>query len=134
RVPGPSVALEARLRQRPCARDRPRGTRRGGHSPFNLGLAERAAGQAARATGGHADSEAHLARALDAFLSTDAAFEAGMTRLDLARALAFRGEAEGARAQLAAAVRALSATGAPRRVAEAHDLARSLDLGPVEPR
>ena len=55
-----------------------------------------------------------------------------MTRLDLARTLALRGDADGARTQLAAALRALAATGAPRRVAEAHDLARSLGLGPVE--
>jgi DNA-binding SARP family transcriptional activator/tetratricopeptide (TPR) repeat protein len=102
-------------------------------SPFNVGLAERAAGRAARATGAEADGEAHLSRALEAFLSNDAAFEAGMTRLDLARALAARGEAEGARAQLRAAVRELSETGAPRRVAEAQELARSLGLGVVEP-
>jgi len=37
-------------------------------SPFNVGLAERAAGRATRAAGDEAASEAHLCRALEAFL------------------------------------------------------------------
>jgi tetratricopeptide (TPR) repeat protein len=102
-------------------------------SPFNVGLAERAAGRAARVTGDAGASEAHLSRALEAFRSTGAAFEAGMTRLDLARALAARGEPEAAQAHLMEAIRALAASGVPRRVAEARDLARSLGLQSVEP-
>jgi hypothetical protein len=60
-------------------------------SPFNVGLAERAAGRAARATDDAQAGEAHLGRALEAFQSASATFEAAMTRLELARALAAHG-------------------------------------------
>ncbi len=97
-------------------------------SPFNVGLAERATGRAARATGEAPAGEAHLGRALEAFESTGATFEAAMTRLELARALAARGETQGAQAYLAEAIAALHAARVPRRVAEARALARSLGL------
>jgi len=99
-------------------------------SPFNVGLAERAAGRAARATGDAPAGEAHLGRALEAFESTGATFEAAMTRLELVRALAARGETSSAQAYLAEAIAALHAARVPRRVAEARALAKSLGLEP----
>ncbi len=51
-----------------------------------------------------------------------------MTRLELARALAARGETQGAQAYLAEAIAALHVARVPRRVAEARALARSLGL------
>jgi DNA-binding SARP family transcriptional activator/tetratricopeptide (TPR) repeat protein len=99
-------------------------------SPFNVGLAERAAGRAARASGDAHAGEAHLGRALDAFESTGATFEAAMTRLELARALTARGETVGAQAHLAEAIAALHVARVPRRVAEAQALARALGLEP----
>ena len=91
---------------------------------------ERAAGRAARATGDAAAGEAHLSQALEAFESTGATFEAAMTRLELVRGLAARGETHGAHAYLAEAIAALHAARVPRRVAEARTLARALGLDP----
>jgi len=99
-------------------------------SPFNVGLAERAAGRAARATGDAPAGEAHLGRALEAFESTGATFEAAMTRLEVVRALAARGETPGAQARLAEAIAALHVARVPRRVAEARALASALGLEP----
>src|SRR5262249_39250721 len=73
-------------------------------SPFNVGVAERAAGRAARAAGVTPGGEVHLGRALEAFESTGATFEAAMTRLELVRALAARGDIPGAQAYLAEAI------------------------------
>jgi len=97
---------------------------------FTLGLAERASGRIARATGDGA-AEVLFARALGNFEAFEAAFESAMTRLDLAGSLAARGDRAGAQAQLITAIRALAAAGAPRRVAEARELARALSI-PVE--
>ena len=72
-------------------------------SPFKLGLAERAAGRAALGTGDAPAGEAHLGRALEAFESTGATFEAAITRLELLRGLAARGDKLGAQAHLAEA-------------------------------
>jgi len=99
-------------------------------SPFNVGVAERAAGRAARAAGDAPAGEAHLGRALEAFESTGATLEAAMTRLELVRTLAARGETRGAQAHLDDAIAALHATRVPRRIAEAHALARALGLEP----
>jgi hypothetical protein len=71
-----------------------------------------------------------LGRPLEASESTGAMFEAAMTRLELMRALAARGETQGAQAHLAEAIAALHAARVPRRVAEAHALARALGLEP----
>ena len=97
-------------------------------SPFNVGLAERAAGRAARATGDAHAGEDHLGRALEAFELNGAAFEAAMTRLELARALAARGERDDAQTHLAEAIGAFGAARVPRRVAEARALAHTLGL------
>jgi hypothetical protein len=51
-----------------------------------------------------------------------------MTRLELVRGLAARGETAGAQAHLAEAIAALQAARVPRRVAEAVALARALGL------
>jgi tetratricopeptide (TPR) repeat protein len=97
-------------------------------SPFNVGLAERAAGRAARATGDAHAGEDHLGRALEAFELNGAAFEAAMTRLELARALAARGERDDAQTHLAEAIGAFGAARVPRRVAEARALSHTLGL------
>ncbi len=102
-------------------------------SPFNVGLAERAAGRAAGAAGDAQAGEAHLGRALEAFQSASATFEAAMTRLELTRSLAAHGQMAGARAHLAEAIAALEVARVPRRVAEAHALAKALGLGPQGP-
>jgi hypothetical protein len=57
-----------------------------------------------------------------------AAFEAAMTRLELARALAARGERDDAQTQLAEAIGAFGAARVPRRVAQARALAHALGL------
>jgi hypothetical protein len=85
-------------------------------------------GGATRAAGDTPGGEAHLGRALEAFESTGATFEAAMTRLELVRALAARGETPGAQAHLAEAIAALQAARVPRRVAEARALAGALGL------
>jgi DNA-binding SARP family transcriptional activator/tetratricopeptide (TPR) repeat protein len=95
---------------------------------FALALAERASGRIARAAGDAAGAEAFFARALADFDTFGAAFEAAITRLDLARTLAARGERTVARAHIATAIQALTDAGAPRRVGEARDLARALRL------
>ena len=97
-------------------------------SPFNVGLTERAAGRAARATGDAHAGEDHLGRALEAFELNGASFEAAMTRLDLARTLAARGERDDAQTHLAQAIGAFGAARVPRRVAEARALANTLGL------
>ena len=53
-----------------------------------------------------------------------------MTRLELVRGLAARGDTPGAQAHLAEAIAALHAARVPRRVAEARALARALGLEP----
>ena len=57
-----------------------------------------------------------------------AVFEAAMTRLELARALAARGERDDAQTHLAEAIGAFSAARVPRRVAKARALAHILGL------
>ena len=55
-----------------------------------------------------------------------------MTRLELPRGLAARGEMPGAQAHLAEAIAALHAARVPRPVAEARALARTLGLEPPD--
>jgi tetratricopeptide (TPR) repeat protein len=95
---------------------------------FVLALAERASGRIARAAGDAAGAEVFFARALADFEAFGAAFETGITRLDLAQSLAARGERTTARTHIVAAIRALTAGGAPRRVSEARSLARALHI------
>jgi hypothetical protein len=80
-----------------------------------------------RAIGDGEGAGALLSLALESLQSFGAAFEAAMTRLDLARLLAVRGDRARARAHVLDAIPALEAAGAPRRVADARELARSLD-------
>ncbi len=95
-------------------------------APFLVGLAERALGRIARMSGDPTRSEAHFTRALATFLSGQAVFEAARTRLDLAQALATRGDWDAAQAHLTEAVTVFSNAGAAQRVAEARELAASL--------
>ena len=53
-----------------------------------------------------------------------------MTRLELVRGLAARGETHGAHGHLVEAIAALHAARVPRRVAEARALAKTLGLEP----
>jgi DNA-binding SARP family transcriptional activator len=100
-------------------------------APFLIGLAHRVLGRIARAMGDAVGSEKHVSQALAAFLSGEAVFEAALTRLDLARALAGRGDPREARRQLTEALRVFDEAGAPRRSAQARQLARSLGLDPA---
>jgi hypothetical protein len=56
-----------------------------------------------------------------------------MTRLELVRALAARGETSSAQAHLAEAIAALHVARVPRRVAEARALGIALGLEPSDP-
>lgn len=96
--------------------------------PFNLGLARRALGRINYAAGEVAEAEDHFTRALAAFTECEAAFEVARTLMDRAPIRAKRGAADGARADLMAVIAAFEAAPAPRRAAQARDLARSLGL------
>jgi tetratricopeptide (TPR) repeat protein len=101
-------------------------------APFLVGLAERVLGRIARLRGDHAGAAEHLSRALESFLAGEAVLEAALTRLDLARVAAERGEARVVRTLLSEAVRAFASAGASRRVAQAQDLARLLGIDPAD--
>jgi DNA-binding SARP family transcriptional activator len=94
--------------------------------PYNIGLALRALAHVRGRQGDPGAAERLLGEALDAFARCQAAFEAAGVRLDLAAALAARGEVERARAHLADALPVLEAAGASRRATEARRLAASL--------
>ncbi len=96
--------------------------------PFNLGLARRALGRINDAAGEHAEAGDQFTRALAAFTECEAAFESARTLMDRAPIRARCGDGDGARADLTAAIAAFEAAPAPRRAAQARDLARSLGL------
>jgi tetratricopeptide (TPR) repeat protein len=95
-------------------------------TPFNVGLAQRALGRIARAQSDLDEAEQHLSHALQTFTGCSAVFEAARTRVDLAAVRARKGDEDAAREHLRVAVAAFDAAGAPKRAAEARDLARSL--------
>jgi len=95
---------------------------------LSLGQAWRALGRIDAAAGAIADAEEHFTRALSAFTDCEAAFEAARTMMDRAPVRAKRGDTDGARADLTAAIAAFDIAPAPRRAAQARDLARSLGL------
>jgi len=97
-------------------------------APIVAGLAERALGRIARASGDPGRGEEHFARALEHFLTGEAELEAALTRMDLARVLAARGAEKDAREHLAHAINSFTAARAPRRVAAAQELARALGI------
>jgi DNA-binding SARP family transcriptional activator len=97
-------------------------------TPFNVGLAQRALGRIGRARGDLHEAEQLLSQALDSFVGCSAEFEAARTRLDLAEVRARRGDEDAARRLLRAAVAAFDAARAPKRVAEARELAKALGL------
>ena len=97
-------------------------------APIVAGLAERALGRIARASGDPGRGQEHFARALEHFLTGEAELEAALTRMDLARVLAARGAEKDAREHLAHAINSFTAARAPRRVAAAQELARALGI------
>jgi hypothetical protein len=74
-------------------------------TPFVVGLAHRVLGRIARVRRDHALAADHLARAIDSFLSSEAGLEAALTRLEVARVAAERGDTGAARRRLADASR-----------------------------
>ncbi len=96
--------------------------------PFNIGMAQRAIGRIARADGDLDVAERHLTEALETFAACSAMFEAARTRVDLAGVRAKRGDELAARQHLHLAMATFETAGAPKRVAEASDLARSLGI------
>jgi DNA-binding SARP family transcriptional activator len=96
--------------------------------PFNIGLAQRALGRIARVEGDLDKAEGHLAQALETFTACSAVFEAARTRVDLAAVRAKTGDEAAAREHLQLAVATFDTSGAPKRVAEARDVARSLGI------
>jgi len=97
-------------------------------APFLVGWAQRTGGRIALAAGDAARAAEGLARAVDTLLSGEAHFEAALTRLDLARALAAQGATEPAQRQIERALRVFGDAGAHRRELEARTLACSLGL------
>jgi hypothetical protein len=74
-----------------------------------------------------------LTGALATFTRCGADFEAARTRLDLAAVRARRGDPDAAREDLAAALAAFEAANAPKRAAQARELARTLGFAPPAP-
>ena len=95
---------------------------------FGIALAQRALGRIARAAGDPVEAESCLTKALGSFGECRAAFEAARTRLDFAALLGTQGNTAAAREHLAAALAPLEAANAPKRVAEARNLARTLGV------
>lgn len=96
--------------------------------PFNVGLAERALGRITRAGGDLKGAEGYLSRALVTFTACSATFEGARTHLILADVRAAQGDKEAASTHLATALATFEAAGAPRRAAQARELARSLGI------
>lgn len=95
---------------------------------YGSGIAQRTLGRIALAEGGSEEAAAWLQEALESFQSIQAPFEAGRTRLDLAR-LAGAGSA-GAAAELGEARRIFTDLRLPRYVENAERLAVELAVAP----
>jgi len=120
-----------------CAGDRERARKvaaraldlaRADDTPLNIGLAQRALGRIADADGDPEAAAASLADALETFARCEAAFEVARTRVYLAGVDATRGKTNAAREHLLAAVATFEAAAAPRKVAAARALSRSLGI------
>jgi len=94
-----------------------------GLNPIADATAWRLLGRIALAQGETAAGHQRLMMALNAFEQCGSSFEAARTRLDLAKALASRGERNGISEQITAAIQAFDAAGAPLRTAQAVALA-----------
>jgi tetratricopeptide (TPR) repeat protein len=97
---------------------------------FSLGrgLADRARGLALAALGHSNEAAAALTAALDTFLALGAAYDAAMSRLDLARVLAGRGAHDAAVAHLTAALSAFNEMGVELDSTGALQVARALGV------
>ncbi|HSU83607.1 MAG TPA: tetratricopeptide repeat protein, partial [Thermoanaerobaculia bacterium] len=95
---------------------------------YGSGIAQRALGRIAQEDGNAEEAAVWLQEALESFRSIQAPFEAGRTRLDLAR-LAGTGSAEAAMA-LGEARRIFTALGLPGYVEKAERLAAELAVAP----
>ncbi len=91
---------------------------------YGSGMAQRALGRIARATGDREEAERWLGEALESYLSIQAPFEVALTRLDLAR-VAGAGSDEAA-AQLGEARRMFAELGLPVYVEKTDRLAGEL--------
>jgi DNA-binding SARP family transcriptional activator len=119
------------LGDRGRARDVTRGAlamSQAGGSLLTAGLAERLLGRIAVAERDVARALRHLAQALETFARCEAALEGAMTRLLLAEVHHAAGDPAAARQHLAAACQGFTAANAPRRVAAARELARTLGI------
>jgi len=93
---------------------------------FNVGLAERALGRIALAERNWQEAASRLGAALATLADCGAAFEAARTRIDLLRVPPVNGHQDwAAQGHVAAALSALEAAPAPRRVAELHAVAQA---------
>jgi len=95
---------------------------------YGSGIAQRALGRIAQADGHREEAAVWLQEALESFRSIQAPFEAGRTRLDLAR-LAGSGSVQAA-AELGEARRIFTALGLPGYVEKAERLASELAVAP----
>ena len=97
-------------------------------------IAQRALERIRRARGDAAHAARYLAGALENFQGCEAAFEAARTRLDLAELDAARGARAVACEHVTASIAAFQAANAPKRVAQARELARQagLDVGSLK--
>ena len=125
------VALNDLTASAQAAHDALDGATRDG-TPFLVALAHRVLGRIARVRRDHAVAVDHLSRAIDSFLSGEAVFEAALTRLELAPVAAERGDPGAARTHLTEALRIFAHSRAPRRTAQAEQMARALGIDPTE--